>query len=254
MLGRSHLVSGTAAFTGSTLVLHYSPSQVITGLIVVTCAALLPDIDHQKAYISNVYGPVTVGFSHLVATLAGGHRKGTHSLLGIFLLGALAQICVTHRHAWWADTLLSALLIVTVAAGLKILTRPAQKKAARDRAKRRRMAKTLAGTHGPAPRIPLHPLSWIDELLPIPVVIALVFLTNVNMDAVPPALMMGCLVHVLGDCLTNSGCPIFWPVSRWRLKFGLFSTGKKVERWVVFPVMILGTFVMACVRVFHGMV
>lgn len=218
MLGRSHMVSGTAAFTGSTLVFHYSPSQVITGLIVVTCAALLPDIDHQKAYISNTYGPITVGFSRLITALAGGHRKGTHSLLGIFLLGVIAQIGVSHRDNYLAASILSLILIVTVAGGVKVF------------------------------RIP----GWIDEFLPIPLVIGLVFLTDVNLDAVPPALMMGCLVHVAGDCLTNTGVPIFWPVSRWRLKFGLFSTGKRVERWVVFPLIMLGTFAMACVRVFHG--
>lgn len=218
MLGRSHMVSGTAAFTGTTLALHYSFTQMVTGAVVVSCAALLPDIDHNKATISRVYGPVTVGFSHLVAALAGGHRKGTHSFLGILLLGCIAQICVTHRDSFLAKTVLSCLMIVTLAAGIKILKIP----------------------------------GWIDEMIPIPLVVILVFLTPVNLDAVPPALIMGCLVHVLGDCLTNTGCPVLWPFSKWRLKFGLFSTGKKFERWVVFPMMIVGTFVMVLVRVFHG--
>jgi len=242
MLGRSHMVSGTAVFTGTTLALNYTVSQVITGLVVVSCAALLPDMDHNKATISRVYGPVTVGFSHVVAALAGGHRKGTHSFLGILLLGVIAQVCVTHRDSYVAKTVLSCLLIVTLAAGLKILV-PQRKK----RRKRKRPGEIQSQS-------PFSMLSWVDEFIPIPLVVALVFLTPVNLDAVPPAIMMGCLVHVFGDCLTNTGCPVLWPFSKWRLKFGLFSTGKWFERRVVFPVMIVGTFAMACLRVFHGTV
>jgi membrane-bound metal-dependent hydrolase YbcI (DUF457 family) len=217
-LGKTHVAMGTATFVGTTLAYSYTVNQMITGMVIVSCAALLPDFDHPRATASNAYGPITKGFSHLVAGLAGGHRKGTHCLLGIALLGVLAQVCVDHRHHMIYDGILTALLIVTLAAGVKILKIP----------------------------------GWIDELIPIPLAITLVFLTDINLDAVPPAIMLGCLVHVLGDCLTNSGCPIFHPFSKWRLKFGLFSTGGRFERWVVYPMMILGTIAMVLVRVFHG--
>jgi len=218
MLGKSHMVSGTAVFTATTLHYSYSINQMITGMVIVSCAALLPDFDHPKATASSAYGPLTKGFSYLIAGLAGGHRKGTHCLLGIALLGVLAQVCVDHRHHMIYDGILTALLIVTLAAGVKILKIP----------------------------------GWIDELIPIPLAITLVFLTDINLDAVPPAIMLGCLVHVLGDSLTNTGCPIFHPFSKWRLKFALFSTGKWFERRVVFPTMILGTIAMVLIKVFHG--
>jgi len=65
---------------------------------------------------------------------------------------------------------------------------------------------------------------------------------NVDVTPVPVALVLGCLTHVLGDCLTNSGCPILWPFSDERLKFGLFKTGKRFEKWVMFPVMLAAAY------------
>lgn len=218
MLGRSHFVSGTLAFMGSTLAYRYNGMQMITGLLVVPCAALLPDADHSKATISRTYGPVTVAFSKAIAYLAGGHRKGTHSLLGIFLLGLLTEAGVAHRHTWWGAALLCAVLIPTLAAGVRIFR--------------------IRG--------------WIDDLLPIPVTITVVAFTNIDLTAVPPALMLGCLVHVAGDCLTNSGCPIFWPFSKFRLKFGLFKTGKWVEKRVVFPLLLVGTLAMIWLKLFDS--
>jgi membrane-bound metal-dependent hydrolase YbcI (DUF457 family) len=50
---------------------------------------------------------------------------------------------------------------------------------------------------------------------------------------------------VIGDCLTNSGCPIFWPLSDERLKLKLFKTGKRAEKWIVFPVLVVTAFGMA---------
>lgn len=218
MLGRSHFVSGTLAFMGSTYAYRYTGTEMITGLLVVSCAALLPDIDHSKATISRTYGPVTVAVSNAIATLAGGHRKGTHSLLGIFLLGLLTEAGVQHRHTVWGATLVCVVLIPTMAAGVRVF------------------------------RIP----GWIDDLAPIPIVVMVVAFSDIDLTAVPPALMLGCLVHVAGDCLTNSGCPIFWPFSKVRLKFGLFKTGGLVEHWVVFPALLVGTFAMIFLKVFDS--
>lgn len=52
-------------------------------------------------------------------------------------------------------------------------------------------------------------------------------------------LVLGCLVHILGDCLTVSGCPLFWPAKR-RFRLGPgFSTGKKFETAILCPLMTL---------------
>jgi membrane-bound metal-dependent hydrolase YbcI (DUF457 family) len=208
MMGRSHFVSGIVAFEVTASQMHYTPEQAAIGAIVVASAALLPDIDHQHATISRTYGPITVGVSRVIAKLAGGHRRGTHSLVGIGILGMAAQACVTYRHQILAMAVLSGILIVTLAAGVRML------------------------------RIP----GWIDDLAPIPVVVIGVAFTNVDLTSVPVALVIGCVTHVIGDCLTNSGCPILWPLSDERLKLGLFKTGKRAETWIVFPVLVLTAF------------
>lgn len=211
MMGRSHFVSGIVAYEATAAQMHYTPGQAAVGAIVATCAALVPDIDHRHATISRTYGPITVAVSHVIAKLAGGHRNGTHSLTGILILGGVAQACVMYRDRILAMAVLSGILIVTLAAGVRVL------------------------------RIP----GWIDDLAPIPVVIAGVCMTRIDLTAVPVALMLGCLAHVIGDCLTNSGCPLLWPLSTERLKLGLFKTGKRAEKWIVFPALVVAAFGMA---------
>jgi membrane-bound metal-dependent hydrolase YbcI (DUF457 family) len=205
MMGRTHFVSGMVAFEATAAQMHYAPASAVIGAIVVSSAALLPDIDHHSATISRTYGPITVGASRAIAALAGGHRRGTHSLFGIGLLGLIAQACVMYRHNLIAMAVLSSILIVTLAAGVRMLKIP----------------------------------GWIDDLAPIPIVIAAVCFTNIDLSVVPIALAVGCLAHSLGDSLTNSGWMPFWPISEAKIKIALFKTGGKVETWVVFPVLVL---------------
>ena len=61
------------------------------------------------------------------------------------------------------------------------------------------------------------------------------------------AVGLGCLVHIAGDMLTISGCPLLWPVPlggrRWRElttpRTVSFRTGGAVERYVVAPVCVV---------------
>lgn len=215
MLGRSHFVSGVVAFEATAGALHYTPTQAIVGAIVVSSAALLPDIDHGEATISRTYGPVTRLISYLVATISGGHRKGTHCLFGIGLLGALVYFCLPYRHQAVGLAVLSTILIITLAAGVRIFKIPGR----------------------------------LDDFAPIPVVLLVVGMTNIDLSSVPEALVIGCLTHVAGDCATNSGCPIFFPFSNWRLKAALFSTGGWFELKVVFPALVLSAAGLAAWRV-----
>lgn len=56
---------------------------------------------------------------------------------------------------------------------------------------------------------------------------------------------VGCLAHIAGDCCTEHGCPILWPLNlggqRWR-RLGIpvwfrFKTGKWVEKSVISPLL-----------------
>jgi membrane-bound metal-dependent hydrolase YbcI (DUF457 family) len=211
MMGRSHFVSGIVAFEVTAEQMHYTPTQAVIGAIVVSSAALLPDIDHPQATVSRAVGPISRVVSLGIAKLAGGHRRGTHCLIGIGLLAAIAQGCVVHRHSLLGMIVLSVILILTLAAGVRIL------------------------------RIP----GLVDDLAPIPVVLVGVCMTNIDLTTVPVALMIGCLAHSIGDSLTNSGWMPFWPLSEVRIKFGLFKTGGKFEKLVVFPVLVVAAIGMA---------
>lgn len=218
MLARTHLVSGVIAWEAVALETHLTPAQMVTGLVLVPCAAMLPDIDHRGATISTTYGPVTAAASWMIAKLCGGHRNGTHSAFGVLMLGGLLHACVMHRHALWAQLILCAVLIPTLAAGVRVL------------------------------RIP----GWLDDAAPVPLVIGTVFLSGINLQSVPIAMMTGCAVHIAGDCLTNSGCPLFWPLSSDRFSLHLFRTGKWLEKRVIFWGMVAAMGILAGILVWHA--
>jgi membrane-bound metal-dependent hydrolase YbcI (DUF457 family) len=186
-------------------------------------------MDHEKATASNTYGPVTRLISVVVQKISGGHRNGTHSVLGIGLLGASAQAAVTYQHVpgWGAivaKVWLGLLLVLASAGAVRLLK--------------------IDG--------------YIDDLLPIPVCAALVAFEPVPLTFVPLALVLGAAVHVVGDMLTNGGCPLLWPYAPGKGKrakpkryaLGLFKTNGGVENYLVLPAAIIGTILIIGWRIF----
>jgi membrane-bound metal-dependent hydrolase YbcI (DUF457 family) len=92
MLGRDHALSGALAFAALGPSLHVTGSHLAAGVLLTAGAGTLPDIDHPDSTISREFGFLTQAFAWLVDRLSGGHRHGTHSLVGIavFSAGALA--------------------------------------------------------------------------------------------------------------------------------------------------------------------
>src|SRR5215469_2069125 len=92
MLGRDHALSGALVFAALGPSLHVTGAHLITAVAITTGAGVLPDIDHPDSTISRCFGFLTEAFAWLVDRLSGGHRHGTHSLLGIavFTAGAAA--------------------------------------------------------------------------------------------------------------------------------------------------------------------
>ena len=85
MMGYSHTVSAAAGWlalveTGVVQVPD-TPTLVVTTL---ACAGagMLPDIDHHNGSIANSIPPVSRWAARIVGAVSGGHRKGTHSILG----------------------------------------------------------------------------------------------------------------------------------------------------------------------------
>ena len=55
-------------------------------------AALLPDADHRRATIAHSLPPVSNAICAGIGEVSGGHRNGTHSLLGIAAFTLLAWV------------------------------------------------------------------------------------------------------------------------------------------------------------------
>jgi len=88
MLGHDHALSGALAFAAVAPMLHVSGTQLAVGTALTAGAGVLPDIDEPGSTIARTFGFLTGAFAWIVHVISGGHRKGTHSLLGIGLLTA----------------------------------------------------------------------------------------------------------------------------------------------------------------------
>jgi membrane-bound metal-dependent hydrolase YbcI (DUF457 family) len=67
--------------------------------------------------------------------------------------------------------------------------------------------------------------------------VAVYLMHGLDMSFAGYAVTLGCLAHLLGDCLTPRGCPLLWPMS-WRVETVLVPrTDGRVERLVVVPLL-----------------
>lgn len=205
MLGGHHAASGAAAWvavTASTPVAFgwypVSDVGVMTGALVCAGAALLPDADHRSGTIAHSLPPVSEAVTRVVAALSGGHRNGTHSILGIAVFTAVAWVAglLTLRTEAFGDVLvgpgiMAVLLIAFALRALKL---------------------TRKGRWWP----------WATSLT-LAALVA-VFAPE-EWYWMPFCVGLGCAVHVLGDLLTTRGVPLLWPVRirspRWVRRYGV---------------------------------
>jgi membrane-bound metal-dependent hydrolase YbcI (DUF457 family) len=217
MMGQTHALSGALVWLASVPVLsqerllgeyavHLSPEQVLAGAVVCAGAALLPDIDHHNGRIANTFGPITGVMCKWVGKASGGHRQATHSLLFAVLMGlAMNWLATNFEPGWWAA------LFVIVGFGLRGIGLDFEGK---------------------------EPQSALTDCAVA--ALAVYLMHDLDMGFAGFAVALGCVTHVVGDCLTPRGCPVLWPL-RWRVVVPVIpKTDGKVERWVVAPVLILG--------------
>lgn len=166
--------------------LEQTPIAGIAGAMVCAGAALLPDADHRRATIAHSLPPVSNAICAGIGEVSGGHRNGTHSLLGIGIFTALAWVV----GLWTLDSerfgliypgagLLAVLLVSFALKALKFIPDT--------------MAK----------------LPW---LLSIPAGIFVAIFSPDEQNWLVLAVAVGCAVHILGDMLTVGGCNLLWPV------------------------------------------
>ncbi|HEY7489301.1 MAG TPA: metal-dependent hydrolase [Streptosporangiaceae bacterium] len=223
MMGHTHALSGAAAWLAAMPLLgdrallgdhalHLSPAQVAAGTIVCAGAALLPDIDHHDGLIANTFGPITRLLCRVVGALTGGHRHATHSLAFAAAAGLGAGWVAGHAHGpvWWG------VLFLLIGLGLR----------------------------GIGIKIPES--EHFSALLNAGIAAALTYIMrDLDMRFAGYAVAIGCLAHMLADCLTPDGCPVFWP-AQWRVELPLISrTDGVIERWVLAPLLTLGVVILA---------
>lgn len=176
-MGYSHSVSAAATWLllAETGVLQIEDTATLAVTTLAAAGAgMLPDIDHHRGTIANSIPPVSRRVARLVGKISGGHRKGTHSLLGLLAFWALA---------YFADRLTYA--------GIPVL------------------ALALAGfAGGLALRTFRAPGGWLGAIG-----VSLLTLSTGALPHMPWAILTGATVHIIGDALTVRGVNPFWPVT-----------------------------------------
>ena len=211
MMGAHHAACGAAAWVAVTTHVHFdlsgatvplglgpaaidlgwplieaTPVGVVVGALVTAGAALLPDADHRSATIAQSLPPVSSTLCRVVGAVSGGHRNGTHSLLGVAAFVGLAWLAGqwTIETPEWGTVyvgagLISLLLVSFAAKVLGVLPDGVQK------------------------------LPWI---LSAPLALFIALYAPEEQGWFPLAVGLGAAVHIAGDMLTTGGCNLLWPL------------------------------------------
>lgn len=180
MMGYQHALGGVALWLGAATVVDAAVTpltggQVALGAFLAAGGAMAPDLDQPGSTVSRTFGPFTNLLARLVDLLAGGHRWGTHSLMGLAATGALTWWAVDH--APWVTTW------ILLGIGLRGLR--------------------ANGRHRWYSQVALTLFMALVALLVVLSGTPLVMLTVL-------AVLIGAVSHVGLDMLTPEGCPLFW--------------------------------------------
>jgi len=209
MMGRSHSLSGTTAWSAAVALAptfahaRLGTPVLVAGLLATAGAALLPDLDHPGGTIANTFGPVSRAAARVVHRLSGGHREATHSIA--FAAGTFYATAAAIHYGHEAAAL--AVLFLLYAFGFRALRTPRGIVVAAAAGATFVAGFALHGDYG-----------WL-----------------------PYSVGAGVLAHLAGDCLTKQGCPLLWPIPR-RFRIPVIQhTGNAVENWGFAPAFALGT-------------
>jgi len=209
MLGRDHALSGAVTGTAASLyVLHLPLPQTLLMAGLTAGAAVLPDIDHPSSTLARSFGFLTHSFAWLAGRISGGHRHGTHTLIGTGVFTGLAWLAVHYRQDTAGRIGLGAFLTLILAGAL--------------------IALRLGG--------------HFADALAIGGAVAMVT-TGTGLSLAALATGLGCATHIAGDMLTDSGVPLLLPFSRYRFKLlpepFSFTTATRPELLVVTPALVI---------------
>jgi len=223
VLGRDHALSGAFAFAALAPAMHVpAGGDLATGIALAAGAGLLPDIDHPDSSVALSFGFLTNAFSWLVEKISGGHRHGTHAVIGValFTLGALSaahyQMLAPRAAFSWPLVPAGLYLALLYSAALRALK--------------------IGGHHGDL-------IGIGGAVLTVYTGSDLLTLTSWHVPMLALATALGCVAHIVGDELTHGGCPLLYPVSGH--EFHLLprplqiTTAKVAETYAIFPLLAL---------------
>ena len=211
MRGSTHATSGlVSGLAAGSLVLHLDAGQTAVMVGLTAAYALASDLDSCGSTEARSFGFVTYALAWCIRAVSGGHRHGTHSLVGVAAFTGVAWLACVFRHTWPGRVCLFAILAVGLASAADALRR---------RSAHAENALALAGA-------------------------AVMCWTGYGLALVALAAALGTITHLAGDMLTRCGCPLLWPASMREFhltpRFMWFTTGKTAERWIVTPLLLAG--------------
>lgn len=209
-MGRTHAETGLFAGLG---IAAYMSADVPTLIMLCTTlpgAAILNDIDHPDSTVSSTYGPITGVLSKVLH-----HRRQTHSIPGILVFGTAVHYATMYPNNMIAKAFLFVVLVLIWSSTLRLFK--------------------IKG--------------WLDDFAPIPFAAAVVFFEPYTsmigfvypFKILAPLIVIGMLVHVVGDVITHQPIPLWWPLSKRGTSLKLFKAGSWFEYWIIAPITILGS-------------
>ncbi|MBT8161148.1 MULTISPECIES: metal-dependent hydrolase [Arthrobacter] len=192
MMGGHHAASGAAAWiaiasTGPYTLGWYplDATGVLIGAMTTAGTALVCDWDHRSSTIAHSLPPLSNVIAVGIEKASGGHRQGTHSLLGASAFVVLAAMAAQFQ----LDTPVGRL---SVGAGLLCM-----------------FMINLA-----AKALKLFPNSgWIVNWIFALAMAGLVtWFAPHQWSWLPLSMLTGVLIHIVGDMITTGGVPLLWPI------------------------------------------
>jgi membrane-bound metal-dependent hydrolase YbcI (DUF457 family) len=243
MLGRDHALTGAVVFAALAPVLHVPLAELPAGVVLGAGAGVLPDIDHPDSTIAESFGFVTETFAKIMNLVSGGHRHGTHSVIGVAVFTAAAWgagVLQTHPSdgvRFGHGALAGALTVAMIPAVLVLML--LYSSALR--------ALKIGGHHGD-----LIGFAGAVVTCYLGTDVASVTVGHWRMPFMAMAVALGCIAHIAGDELTHGGCPVLWPVSMHEFhllpKPFQITTAKMIENRIIFPLLVI----LLAVAVWHA--
>lgn len=221
MMGKSHAITGAglwlAGWSWTSVAGLANPGlDVLTvGTMLCTGAALLPDLDHPESRLAHSGGLITEKFAKTVGRIGAGihaatkldadrpDRDGHRTITHTFVFALLAGVLVSGVTG--LDRVAGPIPVGKLVAAVLVLAFTGLGYAAVRSAWGGRRKKVKVWGKRSRPRHKSTVLAWTLAIYTFVIVPAGAWWIGLAIGA-------GCFIHCLGDIITESGCPVLWPL------------------------------------------